>query len=192
MKNIDIDAISQMTIEQQRQVLRTLAKRANSRLLSLERGGYTKNAYEKAKYNIDKIYGKREKQKTRFSERTGNLSKMQVAREIRAVTEFLTSVSSTVSGNKKIRKSRENWVKANLGVDMENVDDFFEYMEAFTSNRIHDYLDSKQVMKDINAAIEQGMTKAELEQVYENFKKGMFKAEKTLDDLRTKKWIRKG
>lgn len=191
MKNIDLDAISQMTIEQQRQILRTLAKRANSRLLSLERNGYTKNAYEKTRYNIDKIYGKRENRKTRFSERVTKLSNTQVSREIKAVTEFLTSESSTIRGNKKIRKSRENWVKANLGVNVENIDEFFEYMEVFASNRIHDYLDSKQVMKDINAAVEQGMSKEELEQVYENFKKGMFKAEKTLDDLRTKKWIRK-
>lgn len=191
MKEIEIDSILSMSIEQQRKILRTLSKRANSRLLALERQGYTKNAYEKARYNLDKIYSTndREKRKVRFTERTTRLTNTQVAREVKAVTEFLTSQTSTIRGNKRIRKSRENWVKEKLGVQIDNVDDFFEYLEVFASNRIHDYLDSKQVMKDINAAIEQGMSKEDLEKVYDNFRKGLFKAEKTLEDLRNKKWI---
>lgn len=189
MRNIDIDAISHMTIEQQRQALARMAKTANQRLRRLEKIGYEKNAYAKAKKDIEAIKG--DMAKPRFSERTKTLSRVELARQVQAAAKFLTSVTSTISGIKKVRKERENFIKEKIGVKEQNVDDFFEYLEVIMSGRTHEYLSSDQIMKDIDAAIESGLSKQVLESIYDDWISGKKQAERTLDALRRRTFIKK-
>lgn len=89
--------------------LKTLAKRANQRLLTLERAGYADfvSAYSTAEQYIllDNITkGKSPNAKTRFSSAVTGRGKTEIVNEILQIEKFLKSKESTIKGVKEVSK----------------------------------------------------------------------------------------
>ena len=92
---------SQSQLDDMRAELRTLAKRANQRMVRLERQDEYSYAYEKAQNFLNR------RNKTRFTESTKNLSFEETQKQLVQVNKFLNSVTSTKQGIKKINKEKK-------------------------------------------------------------------------------------
>ena len=88
------------TIEELEALRRKYAKRANQRLLRLERAGLNYYAYDRAM-----LYLERTRKSKRFSESRGfKGNKQALLRELDSLTTFLNSRTSTVSGQRSIER----------------------------------------------------------------------------------------
>ena len=154
--------LSDLNVESQKSLLRTFAKRANQRLVRLEKAGLNQYAYSNAMaYLLDS--GKR-----RFSESIGTIGKMtdfQRKTELSAIMEFLGAKTSTVGGFKAILKSNAKRL-ADKGIDIDN-DDFFEFLKSDEYKSAKSKLGSEQVMENVDQALSQGVS---LDSIIEDFK----------------------
>lgn len=100
--------------EQLQEMRRKLAKRANQRMLTLERKGYDFGAIDIAKQYLS--YQKEGKK--RFTERKNYLTDhMELKREISTLESFLEAPTSTIRGMKKIEAKRQaTFESGNWGV----------------------------------------------------------------------------
>lgn len=84
--------------------LKKLAKRANQRMLEMEKHGFTSPAYKSAQATLE-MMGKRSNKTIgrRFSE-TGKGTENEIRQQMKVLQNFLESETSTISGYKEYRK----------------------------------------------------------------------------------------
>lgn len=97
--------ITPYNTEELQEMRRKLAKRANQRMLQLERKGYDFGAIDTVKQYLS--YQKEGKK--RFTERKNYLTDhMELKREISTLESFLDAPTSTIRGMKQIEKKRQS------------------------------------------------------------------------------------
>lgn len=134
-------------------VLRQLAKRANQRLVRLERAGQTQYAYGIAKKYLRDIG------RNRFAEtdkRIKNLTRSQLTGEINAAIEFLTAKTSTLSGIKAVQKSAVDRLRA-MGYNADN-GDFFVFLKSDEYKAAVKKLPSTQIFEQLDEALYNGVS----------------------------------
>lgn len=120
---------------------RIVSKRANTRLKALEKAGLDYYAYDRAVGFTQSEYGR-----TRFTTSKKLLSPDVLYQQILEVDRFLSSKSSTISGQRIIRDTRlKKFVDKGLQIDNER--DFFNFLASDTFKELAQYLDSDQVIK---------------------------------------------
>lgn len=134
-------------------VLRQLAKRANQRLVRLERAGQTQYAYRMAESYL-KDFGRKRFAET--SARIKKLTKAQITGEINAAIEFLTAKTSTLSGIKAVQKDSVERLRG-MGYDVDN-GDFFEFLKSDEYKAAVKKLPSKQIFEQLDEALYNGVT----------------------------------
>lgn len=165
--NIDVRG-GRYTLEELDRMRRKLAKRANSRLLSLERAGRDYWAYDIAQRYLSA------RNRRRFSERSFKGSARNAVRELEEIISFLNSASSTISGSKAI----ENKIKATFaekGVNVSELEsrDFFDFLDWYNSDkRGRSKIQSAIAIDFYNKAIQQGKSREDVETAIEQFKQG--------------------
>lgn len=150
-----------------------LSRRANTRLLQLERSGMDKSspAYRAA---MDMIDG------TRFT-RSKNLSDSQMRREIEKSIRFLNMQTSSVRGESARIDKVFNTLKDEALID-ENVDQqkFAEFLKSDAWKELKN-IDSTQIMGEASVAIANGKSVEDLIASYEEYAKGESDAENPLE-----------
>lgn len=134
-------------------VLRKLAKRANQRLVRLERAGQTQYAYRIANKYLQDIG------RNRFAEtekRIKNLSRAQITGEINAAIEFLNAKTSTLSGIKAVQKSAVDRLRA-MGYNADN-GDFFDFLKSDEYKAAVKKLPSTQIFEQLDEALYNGVS----------------------------------
>ena len=134
-------------------VLRQLAKRANQRLVRLERAGQTQYAYGIAKKYLQDIG------RNRFAEtekRIKNLTRSQLTGEINAAIEFLTAKTSTLSGIKAVQKSAVDRLRA-MGYNVDN-GDFFGFLKSDEYKAALRKITSDEIMRQLDEALYTGVS----------------------------------
>lgn len=134
-------------------VLRQLAKRANQRLVRLERAGQTQYAYRMAETYL-KDFGRK-----RFAEtasRIKNLTRAQITGEINAAIEFLTAKTSTLSGIKAVQKSAVDRLLA-MGYNVDN-GDFFAFLKSDEYKAALRKITSDEIMRQLDEALYNGVS----------------------------------
>ena len=134
-------------------VLRQLAKRANQRLVRLERAGQTQYAYGIAKKYLQDIG------RNRFAEtekRIKNLSRAQLTGEINAAIGFLTAKTSTLSGIKAVQKSAVDRLRA-MGYNVDN-GDFFGFLKSDEYKAALRKITSDEIMRQLDEALYNGVS----------------------------------
>lgn len=165
--NIDVRS-GGYTLEELDRMRRKLAKRANSRLLSLERAGRDYWAYDIAQQYLSA------RNRRRFSERSFKGSARNAVRELEEIISFLNSASSTISGSRAI----ENKIKATFAEKGVNVSelgsqDFFDFLDWYNSDkRGRSKIQSAIAIDFYNKAIQQGKSREDAETAIEQFKQG--------------------
>lgn len=156
------------TLEELDRMRRKLAKRANTRLLALERAGRDYWAYDIAQQYLNA------RNRRRFSERAFKGSERNAVRELEEIISFLNSASSTITGSKAI----ENKIKstfAEKGVNVSDLGsrDFFDFLDWYNSDkRGRSKIQSAIAIDFYNKAIQQGKSLEDVETAIEQFKQG--------------------
>ena len=177
-------------IEEVRKLRKKLAKKANDRLLSLERHGYTKNAYRIATRYTEETRGKK-----RFSEAMLKKAGIEYLRdEIEALREFLTSESSTIRGNKKIEKERLEFFRGvrkvdkegkltGLGLEISDSEEFFKFLNSAEYKVLANKMISSSVLMEFYDTVKESNEDVKYEELLkalEEYRKGQIES---VDDL---------
>lgn len=156
-----------------------LGKRANQRMLRLERSGLDYYAYDRASEFL-----KTEMMRNRFPESVKSMDPTDIVRSIEEAQKFLSSKTSLVSEQKKIRKNRlEGFKSANIEVPEDQVDKLMRFlgsqgMEAVW-NKASSVESSEEIVNLINGALAKSHTYADIYYQFMRFDAG----EITYDDL---------
>lgn len=126
---------SSYTIDQLQQMRRKLAKRANQRIVRLERAESLVSGESLANFGaIEKVNQYLQKQgkegKLRFSERQHvAMSSRELKREISELQNFLNAKTSTVSGAHKIERLRIDTFKKK-GIEFASNKEFYDFLNS--------------------------------------------------------------
>lgn len=158
-----------------------LARRANSRLLRLEKKAiktdqkYIGWAYKPATRYTQKAYGS-----NRFSTRKEiSDDPFEVIEELEEIINFLNAESSTVTGVKNI-ESRITETFRKKGLEVKNPKDFFDFLSSETYKQSEKNLSSEQIQELFDRAVGVGKTVKQVKQTLEDFNK---KKINTIDEL---------
>ena len=152
-----------------------LARRANSRLLRLEKKGLVGWAYKPAVRYTQKAYGS-----NRFSTRKEiSDDPFEVIEEVEEIINFLNAESSTVTGVRNI-ESRITETFRKKGLDVKNPKDFFDFLSSETYKQSEKNLSSEQIQELFDRAVGVGKTAMEIKQTLEDFNN---KKINTIDEL---------
>lgn len=158
-----------------------LARRANSRLLRLEKKAiktdqkYIGWAYKPATRYTQKAYGS-----NRFSTRKEiSDDPFEVIEELEEIINFLNAESSTVTGVKNI-ESRITETFRKKGLEVKNPKDFFDFLSSETYKQSEKNLSSEQIQELFNRAVGVGKTVKQVKQTLEDFNN---KKINTIDEL---------
>lgn len=130
--------INKMTTTELFQLRRMLAKRLNSRALSLERKGFTKTgAYKDYENILNKFYGgkKRIPENMKNDEYKGTLKT-----QIKAIRKVLEEKSSTVQGYNEINDKRRRTLKEKYGITFKDNNEmalFFEHEQYRFASKMY-------------------------------------------------------
>ena len=158
---------------------RKLGKRANQRMLRLERSGLDYYAYDRASEFL-----KTEMMRNRFPESVKSMDAADIVRSIEEAQKFLSSPTSLVSEQKKIRKNRlEGFKAANIEVPDDQVDTLMRFLGSQGMegvwNKASSVESSEEIVNLINGALAKSHTYADIYYQFMRFDAG----EITYDDL---------
>lgn len=134
--------------------LRSAAKRANQRMVRLERSGIKSFALKIAQNDIQNVIGR--KGKKRFIENTKKMSYADVEKELKYVQKFLNSASSTVTGIKKYVGKRSRTLVKKYGVNPEKLNDLYKIFNSEDYKKMIENIPSKIVLSAITEKVNSG------------------------------------
>lgn len=117
-----------------RSLARTMAKRANERMVELEKAGYETAALNRAQYWLNEIRGR-----NRYREHVKTLDMDILMDELEKSTQFLRWQTSTVAGENRRRKK----ILAALedkGIEIKNEKIFLEFLDSDIWNEFKKYI----------------------------------------------------
>lgn len=174
--NIDLRG-KRYDIDEVRALRRKLAKRANARLLSLERKGLTKNAYRVATRYTQATRGR-----NRFSEAYLKSAEISYLREdIENLRVFLNSVTSTVFGYKQLEKERIARFRQK-GLKIDDEDQFYRFLNSkIYKDLANKLISSDKLIEFYDDVVDSGKYEMkDLKEALDEFKKGDVES---IDDL---------
>lgn len=138
--------------------LRTLAKRANQRMVELEKRGMKTGAYEAVQGFLE-MAGQKKKSATgrRFSE-TGKATYNEYELMKKFLNRFLGAKTSTVTGTKKFYNDVWEGAKKNLNIDQYgiNKDEYMEIWKNLPSKKKERLYGSGTIIKMVATALRKG------------------------------------
>lgn len=117
-----------------RALARTMAKRANQRMVELEKAGYETAALNRAQYWLNEIRGR-----NRYREHVKTMPLDTLMDELEKSTQFLRWQTSTVSGENKRRKKILDALK-DKGIEVKNGKIFLEFLDSDIWNEFKKYI----------------------------------------------------
>ena len=164
---------------------RKLGKRANQRMLRLERAGLDYYAYDRASEFL-----KTEMMRNRFPESVKTMDTTDIVRSIEEAQKFLSSKSSLVSEQKKIRENRlEGFKSANIEVPEDQVDTLMRFLGSEGVKAMWNKLSvesSEEIVNLINGALAKSHTYADIYYQFLKFDAGEITYDELVDRLESK------
>lgn len=152
---------------------RKLAKRANSRLLSLERAGIEYGAYAQAAHYLSQVVAPG--RKLRFSEAAA-LPLKDLRQQLYEMERFLNAQTSTVGGVHKYQSQVYATAAARYNFDTGAISeaDYLNFVssQAFQVSKKQGYISSEELVEFFNYASSQGKTNTEIKQALNDLNKG--------------------
>lgn len=152
---------------------RKLAKRANSRLLSLERAGIEYGAYAQAAHYLSQVVSPG--RKLRFSE-VAALPLKDLRQQLYEIERFLNAQTSTVGGVHRYQSQVYATAAARYKFDTGTISeaDYLNFVssQAFQVAKKQGYISSEELVEFFNYASSQGKTNAEIKQALNDLNKG--------------------
>ena len=165
---------------------RKLGKRANQRMLRLERSGLDYYAYDRSSEFL-----KTEMMRNRFPESVKTMDPTDIVRSIEEAQKFLSSPTSLVSEQKKIRKNRlEGFKAANIDVPEDQADKLMRFLgsEGMKAvwNKVSSVESSEEIINLINGALARSHTYADIYKQFMKFDAGEITYDELVDRLESR------
>ena len=163
--------------------INNMSKRANQRLLSLERNNINSQAYKAASYRIKRRFDKEKVRFNKAGKSYADYNMSNVKKAIRYALEienFLSSKTSTISGYKESIYRTLNSLEKKYGV----VEDTNVFEEFLKSEFFKEFVDknSGEVMQFGIDKIENTDDLEKLDTIYQRYKKGEIYAADIMED----------
>ena len=150
-----------------------MVNQANARLRRLEKKGYDRYAYERAM-----LYLKQSGKGTRFKRKKPS-SADEILSQVDALTRFLESKTSTVTGLEKVEAKSIEQFKAR-GFDIKDRKDFFNFLSSELYGRLSKKFISSEILQEIyDKAKSKGISSGDIYRALEEYESGKI----GLDDL---------
>lgn len=176
-----------MSYSQKLSLHKKLAKRANSRLSTLEKNGQKQWSYKHAQtYIKNNVHGKNKKPRKRYYTGSQFSSEKDLNKELLELDRFLNFKSSTMRGVDAITVDRlETFASHNIGV--KNPDDFFDFLSSNQFSQLKSTMDSKQIVAIYTEAIDSKQTDDQIRQAFQEYQDGRLQGiEDTIKKLKIK------
>lgn len=163
----------QLSTQEKRRYLSNLSKRANERLLSLEKAGYTNTyAYQFSSFFIENNMQRNKKFKTRFKSSYKKASDFEVETTFSEIVNFLGRKSSTLTGAQKrkevVKKAVDTMISDGI-IDEDKKEEFAYFLNSKQFYEMRKYIDSKQLLDDYAESIDDGLSKEQINDIYNSF-----------------------
>lgn len=145
---------------------RRLAKRANSRLLGLERAGLDTTHVYKTTMNYLLDDGK-----MRFSERR-NVDIYTLKSDLAELGTFLNAKTSTVGGYRKYERQVRKTLKEEYGIDSGEFDDFIAFMSSESAKRSLNQVSSEFLVEFFDTASDEGVSIEQVKDALREYNEG--------------------
>lgn len=153
-----------------------MVNQANARLRRLEKKGYDRYAYERAM-----LYLKQSGKGTRFKRKKPS-SPAEILSQVDALTRFLESKTSTVSGLEKVEAKAVAQFEAR-GFELKNKKEFFNFLSSSIYRELlQKHYASGLLQEFYDKAQSQNYSDAEIRELLEEYRRGETDV-KTLSDL---------
>lgn len=177
MKDYSMYRDMDLSPEQMRRQIKTLAKVANQRLRALEARGVDYFAYDKASEYFDSVH----RGSNRFSYDLKR-SNRDIAKEFNAIVDFLSSKSSTWTGLQATYRRAQERIEDNINrdrrqrgenaIDISDWETFSMFLKSSQWKSLKSKVDSTQIMEDFALSMEQGIPLEEVLDDYQEFLNG--------------------
>lgn len=157
---------SDSEMRQLQETRRRLAKRANSRLLRLERAGLDTTHVYKTTMNYLLDDGK-----MRFSERR-NVDIYTLKSDLAELGTFLNAKTSTVGGYRKYERQVRKTLKEEYGIDSGEFDDFIAFMSSESAKRSLNQVSSEFLVEFFDTASDEGVSIEQLKDALREYNEG--------------------
>lgn len=135
--------VNLMTISEQLQLRRKLAKRINQRMVRLEKKGLTKGgAYADYQDLLNKFFGGAK----RIPENK-NIYKSLPRTELKAMQALLREKTSTVQGWGEIMDARVRTIKVRYGIEFKDNYELYDFITSLEFKNLSKLYDSKQALR---------------------------------------------
>lgn len=140
------------------QELRTLAKRANQRMVELEKRGMKTAAYEAVQGYLEMAGIKAKRAKGRRFSETGKATYNEYEVMNKILNKFLGAKTSTVTGTKKLYNDVWEGAKKNLNIEEYGItkDEYFEIWENLPTKKRDRLYGSGTIIKMVSTALRKG------------------------------------
>ena len=157
---------SDSEMRQLQETRRRLAKRANSRLLRLERAGLDTIHVYKTTMNYLLDDGK-----MRFSERR-NVDIYTLKSDLAELGPFLNAKTSTVGGYRKYERQVRKTLKEEYGIDSGEFDDFIAFMSTESAKRSLNQVSSEFLVEFFDTASDEGVSIEQVKDALREYNEG--------------------
>lgn len=148
-----------------RALARTMAKRANQRMVELEKAGYETAALNRAQYWLNEIRGR-----NRYREHVKMMPLDTLMDELEKSTQFLRWQTSTVGGENKRRKKILDALK-DKGIEVKNEKLFLEFLDSDIWNEFKKYIGT-DLQRIAGEVIETQEDLDNLKQMFKRYQEG--------------------
>lgn len=148
-----------------RALARTMAKRANQRMVELEKAGYKTAALNRAQYWLNEIRGR-----NRYREHVKTMPLDTLMDELEKSTQFLRWQTSTVGGENKRRKKILDALK-DKGIEVKNEKIFLEFLDSDIWNEFKKYIGT-DLQRIAGEVIETQEDLDNLKQMFKRYQEG--------------------
>lgn len=148
-----------------RALARTMAKRANQRMVELEKAGYETAALNRAQYWLNEIRGR-----NRYREHVKTMPLDTLMDELEKSTQFLRWQTSSVGGENKRRKKILAALK-DKGIEVKNEKIFLEFLDSDIWNEFKKYIGT-DLQRIAGEVIETQEDLDNLKQMFKRYQEG--------------------
>lgn len=193
--NIDVDYIKKLPKQEKIYAVKELAKKANSRLRSLEKAEYLKGAYNTAKeYNADRS-------KNRYY--TGSIfANGEMDKQIESMVTFLNQKTSTVRYNRKIDKQRfktfidkfkekgleESLKQRGIEFNKTTANEFNNFLKSKQFDTLARFGDSESIIETFFTARNKGVDIEEITDAFDKFLNENIGLDEVQERLKIAEW----
>ena len=161
-----------------------LAKKANRKLLALERAKRTDYMYPRIEEFTNNYLERKPWRKPRFTTSKKKLSDIDtLEQQLREMNTFIKSESSTARGQKKLEKKMISSIEEKLGRKIDKKEEFLSFLKSGYMDSAKKFLPSDTVADIVSESLDKGLSAKDIEKEFDDYMSGLYSFNEFLENL---------